>query len=502
MKKSALIGSTALAFLLSGFAAYADVTPEEVWENWKATSMASGTEITVESEARDGDTLVITGVGMAATADPSVTSEGKIDEIRLMDLGDGTVEITMSDSYTMTVTTPAMDGIEPPVAQTITISVNAPGAVTIASGTPEALSYEFSVPTMTLSLVTAADAVDPVNVELSAVNTAGSYLVEGVDPMTVSGGFGADSLSLAVKAKGDAGTTDLDMTAAVGAIETSFDATILDEETMKDMAAAMAAGFGFHFDTAYGATSFTVNVVEAGSPTMIAGGVDSGSVAFGIDADLLDYQTSSKGLNLTISSAEIPFPEVKLGLGEGGFGLTMPTGPSDAPADFSFLAKLVDLSISDEIWGMLDPAGALPHDPATVILDGKGTAQLKTSLFDESVMGSDAPPGDLLSFDLTQLLVKLAGAELTGSGAFTFDNTDLTTFQGMPAPTGMIDLKVSGVNKLIDTLISMGLLTEDDAMGGRMMLSMFANPGDGEDVFTSVLEFKDKGFYANGQRLQ
>jgi hypothetical protein len=36
-----------------------------------------------------------------------------------------------------------------------------------------------------------------------------------------------------------------------------------------------------------------------------------------------------------------------------------------------------------------------------------------------------------------------------------------------------------------------------------MMMGLFAKPIDGqEDALTSTLEFKDKGFYANGQRLQ
>jgi hypothetical protein len=35
-----------------------------------------------------------------------------------------------------------------------------------------------------------------------------------------------------------------------------------------------------------------------------------------------------------------------------------------------------------------------------------------------------------------------------------------------------------------------------------MMIAMFAKAGEGEDVLTSTLEFKDKHFYANGQQLQ
>jgi hypothetical protein len=39
-------------------------------------------------------------------------------------------------------------------------------------------------------------------------------------------------------------------------------------------------------------------------------------------------------------------------------------------------------------------------------------------------------------------------------------------------------------------------------MTGRMMLSMFANSNPATDEITSTLEFKDKGFFANGARLQ
>lgn len=502
MKKSTLAGSTAIAFLVSGVGAFADVTPEEVWENWKAATSRSGTEIAAQSEARDGDTLVITGVSLNTAAEAAASASGQIAEMRFKDLGDGTVEITMSDSYSMTFIAPAVEGIEPPVAQEMTMTISAPGAVTIASGTPEAMAYDFTMPSMEASMATAADATEPVNFKISAVNATGSYLVEGTDQKSGSGDMTAESLSLAFTGKDSAGGSDVEMTAAVGAIETSFSATVLDPAEMEDMAAALAKGFAVSFDTAYGATSFALNVTEAGSPTSITGGLDSGSFAFSMDSEAFVYKSGSKGLNLSITSAEIPFPEVKLGLGEGGFGLSMPTTPSDEPGEFSFLAKLVDLSVSEEIWGMIDPTAALSHDPASVIVDGKGTAKLTSDLFAPETMESGAPPGELLSFDLVQLLAKIAGAELTGTGAFTFDNTDLTTFEGVPAPTGKIDLKVTGVNHLIDTLISMGLLTEEDAMGGRMMLSMFANPGAGEDEFTSVLEFKDKGFFANGQQLQ
>jgi len=112
-------------------------------------------------------------------------------------------------------------------------------------------------------------------------------------------------------------------------------------------------------------------------------------------------------------------------------------------------------------------------------------------------------PGELHAVTLNGLTLSAAGALLTGSGDFTFDNSDLVTFAGMPAPTGEVDMKLVGGNGLIDKLVGMGLLPEEQAMGARMMLGLFARPGDGEDTLVSKIEVKGDGSVsANGQRLR
>ena len=82
------------------------------------------------------------------------------------------------------------------------------------------------------------------------------------------------------------------------------------------------------------------------------------------------------------------------------------------------------------------------------------------------------------------------------------DNSDMTTYDGMPAPTGKLDLKLVGGNALLDKLVALGVVSQDEAMGARMMVAMFAKSSGGGDELTSQLEFKDKHFYANGQQLQ
>jgi hypothetical protein len=55
----------------------------------------------------------------------------------------------------------------------------------------------------------------------------------------------------------------------------------------------------------------------------------------------------------------------------------------------------------------------------------------------------------------------------------------------------------------LDKLVLMGLLPEEQAMGARMMMGLFAVPGGAEDTLTSKIEINDEGHVlANGQRIQ
>ena len=49
----------------------------------------------------------------------------------------------------------------------------------------------------------------------------------------------------------------------------------------------------------------------------------------------------------------------------------------------------------------------------------------------------------------------------------------------------------------------MGLVPEEQAMGARMMMGLFARPGDGEDTLVSTIEVQEDGsVLANGQRIR
>lgn len=498
MKHWSLAASTATIALFAGHA-QADVTPEQVWKSWQDLSASYGQTLTVGSTKTEGGALVVNDLKSVTEKDGS-RMESVVPEVRLTDKGDGTVEITMSDSYTIALT-------EADPAKGAEILVSQPGLSVIASGTPEATDYAFTVPKLdvTLSKLNGKEAAaEGANFQVTLANLTGHYLIapEGAGKK-LDTEFAADSLALAIKGKDPENNSDVDLTASVSGLTGKGVGTLVGMDSA-EFSDALKAGFATDFTGTYGPVAYTVNVTEAKGPTKISGSSQGGSIQVAMDAARMLLQTQGKGVQLAMTSPDIPLPEVSLSYAESGFKLLMPVAKSDTPQDFGFLAKFVDLTVSNDIWGMIDPTGQLPHDPATLVIDTKGTATLTHDLMNEAEMAAlgDAPPGQLNSLDLTELHAKIAGADLTGAGAFTFDNSDMTTFQGVPAPTGKLDLKLVGGNALLDKLVAMGLLTQDDAMGARMMLSMFAKAGTGEDELTSTLEFKDKHFFANGQQLQ
>ena len=492
--------STAFTALLAGNAALADVTPEQVWENWRSLSSSYGQTVTTTGEAREGDALVVKGLSITsknAEAEATVT----IDELKFTDKGDGSVDVTMSEASKMAMKTPGAEGAAP---TNTSLSILTPGMVVNASGTAEEMRYQFTGPTLTVKLdgVDAPDAPKDLKVEATITNMAGDYLVSGSTERTIASTFKADGAALVMGGTNPEDNSKFDAKVNFAGLSGQSNSKITGD--MADMAAALKAGAAISGQFAYQSASIDATITDASGETKANGINAGGDLNFNMDATKLAYGGTARDASMTISGGQIPFPQVNLAYKEGAFNLVMPVSKSDAPEDFAFLMKLVDLTISDEVWGMVDPGKQLPRDPISIVLDTSGKAKLTVDLMDEAAMaGMQGAPGELHALDINALQVKAVGAEITGTGALSFDNTDLTTYSGMPAPTGKVDLKATGVNGLLDKLTAMGLVPEEQIMSARMMLGMFAKVVEGEpDTMTSGLEFKDKHFFVNGMQLQ
>ncbi|MGL4321598.1 MAG: DUF2125 domain-containing protein [Paracoccaceae bacterium] len=214
------------------------------------------------------------------------------------------------------------------------------------------------------------------------------------------------------------------------------------------------------------------------------------------------YNFTAGAGNIGVGNPGMPFP-INIGFGGMGFDMKFPLKTSADAVPFTFIMKLQEFTVPPEVWGMADPTGQLPQDPATLIIDTAGSIRLLEDFSTTPAPGATPAPPELHSLSIRDLQLKMVGADLTGNGDLTFDLADTTTFGGMPAPTGTLNFKLDGGNGLLDKLAAMGLVPEDQLMGVRMMMGMFATMStDGSDSMTSTVEFKDKGLFVNGQQLQ
>ena len=71
-------------------------------------------------------------------------------------------------------------------------------------------------------------------------------------------------------------------------------------------------------------------------------------------------------------------------------------------------------------------------------------------------------------------------------------------------PFGTVEGSFTGVNGLLDKLVSMGLLPQEQVMGARMMIAMFARPAeDNPEQLNTTLELREDGsIFANGQQVK
>lgn len=499
----ALTCSSALALVFLATSATADVTPQEVWASWQEMMTSAGQELTVGNTADSGSAVEVTDVVVSFKDEMGGSASMTFDKLVFADNGDGTVTVTMPDSYPLAMAFPAQE--DGPGSLKLTISQ--PGAKVVAGGSATETSYDFSAPQMAMTLDEVTDetgkALDTKG-DLAMTEVTGSYrMTKSGETLGLDSSFAAKSAVLNLSGTGDgtggSGTFVVSFADLSGTTKGNF----LSAEMMANMAAALNSGFTMDSSLSFGAMSMDVDVTEESGPTKIVMTATGGGFNVAMDKVRLDYGTSLNGGKFTISGAEIPFPQVEVAFAESGFNVLMPVTKSETPQDFRFLTRLVDFTVSEDVWGLFDPAGSLSREPASVIVDVKGTGLWTQDIMDpEMQMEGVEPPGELHSLDLTQVLAKAAGAEVSATGGLTFDNTDLQTFGGMPRPDGKITVNIKGVNQLVDNLIALGILTEDDAMGFRMGLGMFARPGAGPDELVSEVEFRDGGLFANGMQLQ
>ena len=503
-KLNCLTCSLSVAAMLVGAPAIADITAAELWAEWQANGITIGQPVSAAAVETTPNGLVLRGYASTTNEGNAVTS-GSLDEVRLIEMGDGTVSIELSDVYTLVATFP--EDADAPNGNLITVEleVRYDGLDVRASGSVGALVYDYSADTITMTDGTIADTdgVEPdIAIAVVATGLSASYAQSGLgDAATFASSSNMNSLAIDINAapppeESPNGQFKFSMLmsdiASTG--RGSFDGL---SALAQISTAGLPDSFDLGGDTSYGELTYDLSFEDGSDAFRAAGGNAGGAMAFSISQDGVGYDLSANSPRVQVAGSDIPFP-IDVSAESAGISFLIPLLAADTPSDMAIGIDYRNLTVNDAIWSMFDPGAIIPRDPATLVLNVTGTVQIFMDLIGLDPEELTGPPGELRSVNIEDAQLSVAGAALTADGDFTF-----TPNQVMPMPIGMLNLNLSGANALLDRLVQGGVLRPEQAAMARGMSGMFTRPGPSPDTLETTIDFlPGGGITANGIPLQ
>lgn len=524
--------TSALALMAGAAPVLADVTPAQVWENLQKSYSSLGYQVAGRAEDAGG-VLTVTDAVFSAPAEGGATTV-TIPSLIFRETGDAKVRMVMDGDIAInsrfTVPAPAEPAPDAPAGneaapdatpaepRTVEVTMNgtvkAPGNETLVSGTPEDMLYEYAYPSLAVDLAVPVDPESDATMPMTATftdvtgtqrSTAAGQGTDTTFDMKASGAtmtFAADTPQTPENPGGtvkvDVALTDL---AGAGTVSSPGQATDL----AADLARALKAGFDLKSTLSFASLKADFDFAgtdDAGQNQTGKGTITTGATeaAIGMSATGLAYKGSVEDTKAEITSSALPLP-ISYAAERSAFDMLLPVSKGDAAQPFKLAYALEGLTFADGIWNLFDPTSQLPRDPASLSVDLAGDAMVAVDLFDPALQqpGAAVPetPFAPQSLTINKIALDAVGAKADISGALEFGDTP-------NEPVGKLNGTFDGVNGLLDKLVAMGFVPQEQMMGMRMMLAMFAKPVDGQtDQLTSEIEFREGGsIFANGQQVK
>lgn len=482
--------SLALAALLMAAApATADVTPREVWDGWLASLDGNEADITTSSVEETGGDIVVTGLSISAETDDGGRYALAVDEVALVQNGDGTVGVTVSPEYPIVLGGTDTDGVE---TETHLRVAHPDLKMTVAD---DGTTHVFSAPSIRIAIEKIMENGEPLDMSgsLALSDTDGQY--------DVGGDEGAESRFSAAEITFDLAGTDPDtsepFTARVGL--QGFDSTNVlqlfgvDTATLaRRLPEGSSLEGGFTTDSA----SFSFLSETESEKAAFSGTLGPGRTRLGISGAGLDQVTETSDVALSFSGSSIPLPELTLEVADASVGLRVPLLAKEEVQPYGLSLSMLGVALDEGLWNMVDPAGILPRDPGEIEVDLSGDM-----LVEQDVDARDMSDGgdEVRSMLINTARLAIAEAEIDAGGELQIEQTA----EGIPSPTGRIDVTLTGATRLLDRLVQVGIVPQQQAMGARMMLSMFATPGTTDDELVSAIRFTEDGHvFVNEQQVR
>jgi hypothetical protein len=510
----------AAVFCVFSVSSAAALTAEEVWADWQR--LAGGGQVALTATAtRDGDRLVLTDVTFpfgTATSNPDRVT---LERIELQELPDGRVAVLLPDRFPVVINNGNTASSGPTV---VTLSASAPGFSMIIADIGEKTAFEVTAPSLTLSL----DKVEPalginelIDLNFALADLSLQYRIDVTQrsmaaAMRLSIGTAHGDLLVQVD---DPEQPKMDISVDLAALSGTYNLVIppfvFEELTNEEAVAsnplpqildAIGDGLAVNMEVTYKTFALNANVEDPGNAVQIDITSASGRGLGKLDAESAEYDFTLGKTMLDIDrAAPAPtFQNVIISVEELGYGAYIGIGDPTTPQEARLNYRIVDLILPPEIWAQVDPTGALGTSPLTFVLDIASRYALGPEMLqpDWKPTPGVLPPIDIVVVTLTDFVISGLGVDLGGGGSLTFDETDLVTFDGLPAPDGKLSFMATGLNAFIDRAVAAGLIPQEELTGLRLGLAFIAKPGAEPDSLETEIEFRDKGLFLNGQQIR
>ncbi|SNT74964.1 DUF2125 domain-containing protein [Paracoccus seriniphilus] len=518
------LATSSLALIAGAAPVLAEVSPLQVWENLDRYYSDMGYEITIGSRDEAGSTLTLTDVEVATRgeAEEIVIT---IPKLTLQETGDAKVRTVIQGDIIADMTS----HIEGEDDVTAHAQIVMPSNEMLSSGEPDDMLHQLTYPTVKITArfdeARDPDAAEmPVTVMLT--DMAGEYRsragagMQSTYDMTVAGLDLALAFDDLDSDDADSGSGSVNATAHIDGL--AMNGMMVAPEGQFNMAEAaheaLKAGMSVEGKVQLGALTGEMRfdgVDDDGAPQSGSASLrtESSEIALTMSRDGITYGGSALGSSAELTSNDLPFP-ISYAIEKAAAQVAFPVSKSDEPQPFRLTYTLAGLTLADGIWNMFDPDGQLPRDPASLMIDLEGQALMREDLLDPAfgkrmsdemaaIDEGETPAEDMPvpfqpeNVTINQFALDMIGAkaELTG---------ELTIPEGTGMPVGKVNGTFTGVNDLLEKLANMGFMPQEQLMGARMMIAMFARPAEGDpDQLTTELEFREDGsVFANGQQVK
>lgn len=494
----------------------AALTADEVWADWQRLAATRQLAVTA-TPTRTGDSLVLTDITLPL-GPPDDQVAMTIPRIDLQDMPDGRVKVLLPAQFPIVI---ADTDTGKPGAKTVILAASAPDFSMIIAGLGDTATFEVAAPSIVISL----DRIEPallagerVDVNIAIADLVVQHRMDLTQPTqtvfsmanvgTVHGDVTFDTEDTA----SGKGTMSTDLATLAWSLNLVIPPSGLgaplpdDGNPLPMILKAFADGLVVDGALTYGAFALNADVTEGSEKTRVDFTSASGRGVVKLDPTAIVYDIAVGKTALAVDgppgSSEVP--KAAMSVSEFGYGASVGIGDLVTPQDARVTMRLVDLVMSPEMWVAMDPGSVFEPSPLTFVLDVAGRYKLSPEMLTPEWRPTpgEMAPVDIVDATLSDLRIAAFGINVTGTGSLTFDETDLVTYDGIPAPLGKVSLQATGVNALIDRLVAAGKIPPDALTGVRMGLAMTFKPGTEPDTLVSEAEFRETGFFLNGLQMR